>query len=375
MESAGEQSHRGELVGQSLVIAGLSKRYGDVAALTGINLAIEPGEFVTLLGPSGCGKTTLLKAIAGFAPQDEGNVMLGGRQLSDLPAYRRDIGIVFQNYALFPHYTVAENVSFGLRMRKFGKAARRQRVAEVLRLVRLEGFDTRYPNQLSGGQQQRVALARSLAINPQLLLLDEPFGALDRKLRVEMQVELKLLLKPLGITTLFVTHDQEEAMCLSDRIAVMDRGRIIQCADPKTIYDHPASAYVADFIGITNLLPARLIERGPAALMEVLTLRLSLPFAADGPEPRRLLAVRPENLILTRAEEDRNGTGWAGRVALASHTGPRLDYDVILADGTRLKVSVSRETSEPELAVGSSVRVRIANPARCRLLPAHEEAF
>jgi ABC-type Fe3+/spermidine/putrescine transport system ATPase subunit len=358
--------------GLALDLVGVSKRYGRVTALEDVTLRVAPGEFVTLLGPSGCGKTTLLKAVAGFLSGVEGEIRLGGRRLAGVPPHRRQIGIVFQHYALFPHYTVAQNVGFGLKMRRAPRAAIRDRVAEMLRLVQLEGYEARYPRELSGGQQQRVALARVLAIQPHLLLLDEPFGALDRKLRVQMQVELKQLQQRLGITTVFVTHDQEEALTMSDRIAVMRLGRVVQCASPPDIYDHPASPYVADFIGVTNLIPGRVVEGKRPARVDLLGVPFSLPQEAPGPPGAAVLvAVRPEALGLRRGVEG-GERGWAGRLTFAIHAGPRVDYEVTLDDGFRLRVTSARDPASGGAAwpVGSPVRVTIANPSACRLFPA-----
>jgi ABC-type Fe3+/spermidine/putrescine transport system ATPase subunit len=352
----------------ALDLLAVSKRYGEVVALNNVDLHVRPSEMLTLLGPSGCGKTTLLKAVAGFIQDVEGDILLGGQSLIRVPPYLRDIGIVFQNYALFPHYTVAENVAFGLRMRNVGRAEIRKRVSQALSLVQLQGFEERHPRQLSGGQQQRVALARVLVLSPRLLLLDEPFGALDRKLRMQMQVELKQLLKPLGITTILVTHDQEEAMTLSDRIAVMHKGRLIQCAEPLEIYDRPADTYVADFIGVTNLVPTRLVSGPPRAEVDAHGVRVAIapenaPSARDG----AYLAVRPENLTFDQSSEN----AWTGQLSLALPAGPRIDYEVVLDSGVRLRVSAARDGVMDERGlpvVGSIVHVKIVNPARCRLV-------
>ena len=238
-------------------VEGLHKRYGDVTAVDGVDLEIQRGEFFTMLGPSGSGKTTTLRVIAGFEQPDEGRVELAGRDVSALPPYARDVNTVFQDYALFPHMTVQENVEYGLRVKKVGRAERRQRAGEALSLVRLEGYGGRKPSQLSGGQRQRVALARAIVNRPQALLLDEPLGALDLKLRQELQVELKRIQQELGITFVYVTHDQEEALTMSDRLAVFNEGRIEQVGAPADVYEHPASEFIAGFVGVSNLL-----ERG-----------------------------------------------------------------------------------------------------------------
>ena len=238
-------------------VAGLRKSYGDVTAVDGVDLEIGRGEFFTLLGPSGSGKTTTLRVIAGFELPDEGRVELGGKDVSRLPPYARDVNTVFQDYALFPHMTVQENVEYGLRVKKVPRAERRRRADEALRLVQLEGYGGRKPAQLSGGQRQRVALARAIVNRPQALLLDEPLGALDLKLRQELQVELKRIQQELGITFVYVTHDQEEALTMSDRLAVFNNGKIEQVGAPAEVYEHPASEFIAGFVGVSNVL-----ERG-----------------------------------------------------------------------------------------------------------------
>ena len=235
-------------------VAGLRKRYGDVTAVDGVDLEIRRGEFFTMLGPSGSGKTTTLRVIAGFERPDEGRIELAGRDVSSLPPYARDVNTVFQDYALFPHMTVQENVEYGLRVKKVARAERRQRAGEALVLVRLEGYGSRKPSQLSGGQRQRVALARAIVNRPQALLLDEPLGALDLKLRQELQVELKRIQQELGITFIYVTHDQEEALTMSDRLAVFNEGRIEQLGAPADVYEHPASEFIAGFVGVSNVL-------------------------------------------------------------------------------------------------------------------------
>ena len=234
----------------------MTKRFGDVTAVDDLSLAIERGEFFALLGPSGCGKTTTLRMIGGFEETTEGTISLGGADVTDLPPFKRNVNTVFQNYALFPHLNVYENIAFGLRRRKVAEGEVRRQVAWMLELVDLPGYERRKPSQLSGGQQQRVALARALVNNPQVLLLDEPLGALDLKLRKQMQVELKRIQSEIGITFIFVTHDQEEAMTMSDRIAVMRHGRIEQLGAPEELYERPATEFVAGFLGVSNLLDA-----------------------------------------------------------------------------------------------------------------------
>ncbi|MBE3637582.1 ABC transporter ATP-binding protein [Mangrovicoccus algicola] len=277
-----------------LDVWGVAKSFRGTRVMSGMNFRMDRGELVSLLGPSGCGKTTLLRIIAGLMEADEGDVVLGGRNITRLPAHRRNISVVFQNYALFPHLSVAENVAFGLRARGTAKAACAQPVEEALSLVRMDAFAGRPVSALSGGQQQRVAVARALVVQPDLLLLDEPFSALDRKLRETMQVELKALLRDRGITAIFVTHDQEEAMGVSDRIAVMNAGKIEQFADPSTLYARPATPFVMDFVGLSTRLSGRVVQDdGARSIVETGCGLLTAPggFAPGTPVQ---IGVRPE---------------------------------------------------------------------------------
>jgi putative spermidine/putrescine transport system ATP-binding protein len=261
----------------SVEIRAVSKRFGDFAAVDRVTLSIAPGEFFSLLGPSGCGKTTLLRMLAGFEHPSEGSILIGGREMAGVPPYDRPVNLVFQAYALFPHLTVARNIAFGLRYQNVSRGDEAKRVAEALEMVRLVGLEQRKPDQLSGGQRQRVALARALVLRPRVLLLDEPLGALDQKLRKEMQVELKNLQKQLGITFIFVTHDQEEALTMSDRIAVMNAGRVEQADAAATVFERPSTRFVAAFLGAANVLEDRFIVRP-----EKLFLRLTAAPAGDG---------------------------------------------------------------------------------------------
>ena len=245
------------MAGGEVQLVDLVKRFGDFTAVAGVNLEMPSGEFFSLLGPSGCGKTTSLRMIAGFERPTEGQILLDGVDMAQTPPHKRNVNTVFQNYALFPHLTVEENVAFGLKYQKASKDETRDRVGKALELVQMTQFEKRRPNQLSGGQQQRVALARALILNPKVLLLDEPLGALDAKLRKRLQIELKALQEEVGITFIYVTHDQEEALTMSDRIAVMSQGRVEQVGGPKEIYESPATAYVADFLGVSNLMDAQ----------------------------------------------------------------------------------------------------------------------
>lgn len=276
-----------------LVLEALSKRYGSHLAVDDLNLTVGKGEFISLLGPSGCGKTTTLQMIAGFVETSGGRILLDGTDLASVPPNRRGLGIVFQSYALFPHMTVAQNIAFGLEMRGVGRAERDQRTIEAMKLVGLDGFAERFPRRMSGGQQQRVALARALVIKPSLLLLDEPLSNLDAKLREEMQGELRAIQRSVGTTTILVTHDQHEAMALSDRVVVMNKGRAEQIAPPDEAYAHPATAFVANFLGKTNLLSAHVTSEGGASVAIVGSFRLPAPSAAKGPVK---LAVRPERV-------------------------------------------------------------------------------
>jgi spermidine/putrescine transport system ATP-binding protein len=283
----------------------VTKRFGDFTAVDNIDLTIKEGEFLTLLGPSGCGKTTLLRMVAGFDTPSAGSVWLAGEDVTHLPPYRRDVNQVFQSYALFPHLTVVGNISFGLRMRKLAKAEIADRVRHVTELVSLGGMENRKPHQLSGGQRQRVALARAIVCQPKVLLLDEPLSALDAKLRQAMQIELKRLQKKLGITFVFVTHDQEEALTMSDRIAVVNKGRIEQIGDCATIYHAPRTSFVANFIGRANILAAKV------AAHEETASRLRLAVGVEVWIPRRvgipgvtdlLVSIRPEKIHLQKAK-------------------------------------------------------------------------
>ena len=291
----------------ALVLEGVSRRYGEVRAVEEVSLSVPEGSFVCLLGPSGCGKTTLLRIVAGLESPSAGRVLLGGEDLAGVPTHRRDLGMVFQSLALFPHLDVGDNIAYALAIRGRSRAERRERVAELLELVRLPGIERRAVSALSGGQRQRVAIARALALSPRLFLLDEPLSALDAKLREAMQIELRELQQRLGVTTLVVTHDQREAMTMADRVVVMGEGRVRQFAPPVEIYRRPADAFVADFVGQTNLLPlAR--EEGRASEREGGSVSLfgrrldSLAFpspAEDGHRGRELvLSVRPEDVAL-----------------------------------------------------------------------------
>jgi spermidine/putrescine transport system ATP-binding protein len=286
----------------------VSKRFGEHTAVEGVTLAIAAGEFFSLLGPSGCGKTTTLRIVAGFETPGAGSVFLNGVEITAQPAHLRKIGMVFQHYALFPHLSVFENVAFPLRLRRTDNEEMRQRVSQALEMVRMPGLSGRMPAQLSGGQQQRVALARALVFRPSVVLLDEPLGALDLKLRKAMQLELKTLQREIGLTFVYVTHDQEEALTMSDRIAVMDRGRVLQVGDPRSIYERPVSRFVADFIGVSNFLPGRVREVEAEATIEFDgggVVRAGRPAELTVGQTVTI-AVRPERMRLTGAPGEAN---------------------------------------------------------------------
>jgi len=345
-----------------IAVAGLSKRFGATAAVDRVDLAIGDGELFTLLGPSGCGKTTLLRLLAGFSQPDGGEIRFGGRVVSGLPPYARNIGMVFQNYALWPHMTVTGNVSYGLRLRKLAAAEVAARVGEGLRKVNLTGLEARYPGQLSGGQQQRVALARALVLNPDILLLDEPLSNLDAKIRVQVRGEIRRLQRELGITTVYVTHDQEEALSLSDRVAVMKDGHVLQVGPPKELYERPRTRFVADFVGTNNLVPGRVAERrGDRWVVETALGRLEAIAAPGAPAADRcVLAIRPENVGVVPgavAGAGAGGNAVAGRVALVSYLGNTLRYDVETASGAVLKADIRDPWHHEPLAPGQPVAV------------------
>jgi putative spermidine/putrescine transport system ATP-binding protein len=326
-----------------LILEGVSKYYGDFGALIDMNLTVERGEFISLLGPSGCGKTTTLQAIAGLIPVTRGRMQLDGRDITKLPVNQRGLGIVFQSYALFPHMTVAENVSFGLEMRQCPKHERDTRIAEMLKLVHLDGHAQRYPRELSGGQRQRVAIARALVIAPPVLLLDEPLSNLDAKLREEMQFELRRIQRKVGTTTIMVTHDQAEALSISDRVVVMEAGRATQIDAPYRLYEHPKTEFISGFVGKTNLLPGT-VARGPSGTEVVLAQgqRVEVDGGGFAEGAAVTVCLRPEKLFFT-AEAD--GTVEA-RIEERFFLGSQWLYRVGTALG-ELEVSCANDGSAP----------------------------
>jgi putative spermidine/putrescine transport system ATP-binding protein len=333
-----------------VILDEVSKSYGDNVAVHRMSLRIGQGELVTFLGPSGCGKTTTLRMLGGFVDVSAGSIRVGGRDVTRLPAAKRNMGLVFQSYALFPHMTVAQNVAFGLEMRKVAKPDITRRVGEALKRVRLQHLAERLPKQLSGGQQQRVALARALVIEPTVLLLDEPLSNLDAKLRQEMKTEIRQLQKSLDLTTIFVTHDQDEALSVSDRLVVMSAGHVEQIGTPREIFEHPASEFVADFMGFSNLIPITMGTGGA-------TLRSGMPIriAGDGgPGGSRILALRSEHLCLRATPADPPDNTAPVAVETLTYRGSFVDYAVRLDDGTPLSV---RGDSEKLHAPGDRVHV------------------
>jgi putative spermidine/putrescine transport system ATP-binding protein len=336
-----------------LQLNSISKRYGDVHAADDVSLDIADGEFVVLLGPSGCGKTTTLRVIAGFVEPTSGTVRLGDRDITTLPPWKRNAGLVFQSYALFPHISVAENVAFGLEMRKMPKAEMAPRIAEALRLVRLDHLGDRLPRQLSGGQQQRVALARALVFRPDVLLLDEPLSNLDAKLRQDVRVEIRELQRKLGLTTVMVTHDQEEALTMADRLVVMNEGRIRQIGSQQDLYERPSDRFVADFVGRSTFIEGRM--QGPGRFLSAGGLAVACESAETGQAVS--LALRPERLALLNGGSPAMDNSFPGNVEFISYLGSQVDLHVRLTPQERVIVQIQNRPEQPLPVIGEQVRV------------------
>ncbi|WP_339381028.1 ABC transporter ATP-binding protein [Brasilonema sp. UFV-L1] len=338
-----KQGERATFESLDVELHNVFKFFNQEPAVNGVYLDIRQGEFFSILGPSGCGKTTMLRLIAGFEKADAGKVVIQGHSMTDVPPYRRPVNTVFQSYALFNHLNVWDNVAFGLRLKKLRKAEIESRVKQALELVKMEGLRSRFPNQLSGGQQQRVALARALVNRPALLLLDEPLGALDLKLRKQMQVELSSLHKQLGLTFIMVTHDQEEALSLSDRIAVMNQGKIEQIGTPSEIYEEPRTVFVADFIGDTNLFEGE-IAGVDASFVKVVTKKgLSIVVTRQQDTPTEIsqtvvISVRPEKIQLSLYKPSLQTNCFEGRLVNIMYLGTHVNYIVQLTNGVRVTV-------------------------------------
>ena len=351
-------------------LAHCGKHYRNFTALNDVSLRIEHGEFVTVLGPSGCGKTTTLRVIGGFITPDEGKVFIRGRDVTTLPPYRRNIGVVFQNYALWPHMTVAEILGFGLRIRKLSKEEIAKRVDRALEMVRLTGLKDRYPRELSGGQQQRVAMARALAIDPEVIILDEPLSNLDRRLREEMRIELKRLQRSLGVTMLFVTHDQEEALSMSDKVVVMNAGSIQQVADPRGVYERPANSFVAGFLGSANFLPAEVLEAAADSQGKV---RLQGGAVVDAYAPNALAAgdavrliVRPEWMALDRSAGAAGPNQLSGVVRETIYEGSSIRYGIGLEHDENSLVFLEERSNSEVLNAGDRVRINVTDAVIAR---------
>jgi putative spermidine/putrescine transport system ATP-binding protein len=359
------------LAGQALTLDGVTHAYGTSKAVDNVTLDIRGGELVALLGPSGCGKTTLLRIIAGFINQTEGRVIIGGTAIDHLPPHKRTIGIVFQNYALFPHMTVEENIAYGLAARGVSRSGQMARVGEMLDLVKLSEMRGRFPRQLSGGQQQRIALARALAVRPSILLLDEPFAALDKNLRLDMQIEIRRIQRMAGTTTIIVTHDQEEALSMADRVAVLNQGRLEQFAPATDVYDKPGSFFVNTFVGASNVMQGVLAdvsgERGVVRFADGSTLPgvLAGVLAHGGQAGDRVqICVRPEHLAISDAAD-----ALRGEVEMGLPLGPSVVHEIRLAAGHAVKIATSRESGAAALPPGMLVAVKPTTPDAARIYP------
>jgi spermidine/putrescine ABC transporter ATP-binding subunit len=338
------------------------KRFGILEAVSHVSLEIHDGELFTLLGPSGCGKTTILRLIGGFHKPDNGEIYFDGKPVSSIPPYERNIGMVFQNYALWPHMTISNNITYGLRLKKIPKAEIAEKISHVLKLVNLSGLENRYPGQLSGGQQQRVALARALVLNPNVLLLDEPLSNLDAKIRVQVRAEIRKLQKELGITTIYVTHDQEEALTLSDRIAVINLGKLLQIGSPRDLYERPENPFVADFIGINNLISGDVQEINSAEKWMRVQTKVG-PLICFGNERFKpgdpcIISVRPETASISQIEDTQKEFNCiGGTVSFASYIGNTIRYDVEINGEIIFKVDVQNPWGYQPFSIGEKVYV------------------
>jgi iron(III) transport system ATP-binding protein len=338
------------------------KRFGSLEAVSYVSLDIKDGELFTLLGPSGCGKTTILRLIGGFHKPDQGEIFFGEKKVNRIPPYERNIGMVFQNYALWPHMTIFNNVAYGLKLKKLSRQEISDKVLQTLNLVNLKGLEQRYPGQLSGGQQQRVALARALVLNPDVLLLDEPLSNLDAKIRVQVRAEIRKLQKELGITTIYVTHDQEEALTLSDRIAVISLGKLQQIGTPLDLYEKPENPFVADFIGINNLLPGEVQEgadgQGRVKVRTGFGVLTSLTNGRLKALDKCLICVRPETASISSSAAAEEGLNCIpGAVSFASYIGNTVRYDVEIGQGLIFKVDVQNPWDHKPYPMGEKVYV------------------
>ena len=360
------------MAGGQVELVQLTKRFGSFTAVDGIDLDIPAGEFFSLLGPSGCGKTTTLRMVAGFEQPDAGAVRLDGSDMSRTPPAKRPVNTVFQSYALFPHLRIRDNVAFGLRRQGVPRADITPRVNEALELVQLSEFAARKPGQLSGGQQQRVALARALVLKPSVLLLDEPLGALDAKLRRQLQVELKQLQEQVGITFVYVTHDQEEALTMSDRLAVMNQGRVEQVGRPKDVYEEPLTAYVADFLGVSNLMPAKVAgPSGDGARVVLGDYELECVAGDTDVRGAATVTIRPERVLLERRDASGGANRIPGTVERTVYLGAALQVHVQLGTGETITVLATHHGDEksPELSAGTPVTCHLPASALRILRP------
>jgi spermidine/putrescine ABC transporter ATP-binding subunit len=347
---------KNDITGARVEVRSLAKHFGSVKAVDDVSFSADPGSFLTLLGPSGSGKTTTLNIIAGFESPTAGEVLLGSDPITSIPTYKRNIGMVFQNYALFPHMTVAKNIAYPLQMRRMNKTRIDQYVTEALQMVQLEGLDDRYPKQLSGGQQQRVAIARALVFNPPLLLMDEPLGALDKKLREQMQIEIKRIQNQTGITVIYVTHDQEEALVMSDQIIILDSGRLQQVGSPKEIYDRPQNRFVADFIGETNLFDADIRKQNSLFIVDLIDLdtQFEAPLELALRPGEASISIRPEMLWLD--DKTTEQTGIAGHIEELIYIGESTKYIVRVLD-KQVVIRQPRRTDTGRFSKGDPVSI------------------